>query len=488
MEKLQKIKESIVQFGREYKKTLWSGVGVLCVMMLLAMNLNVFEMMHFTYKKQTDKVIEVLNRDVKRINRQDDWYFRRGMEYIFEDLSEDSVLFIENNFEYFDMELQKETISVYNAKDQLLKNNVAVLEHILHSEEDVIFKKYMERLSIEEIEKSFKEYFGQQPKLTQNLVEDVYKLIRMQSKKMTLENFKLNVYELMSFPHDGNLNSIALKVLDYIDPTVAKNQLFTELKTKPIEIEEFATWVTILNKKHIITPAEYTQFTTSYGNIRRLQEQYNQAILQEVDLFNAKQIIDIQTEELKAQIEKISKEIETLEQKNKQEQSKINELKNYKTIELYVLDQYENGDIEAAIPEKSWFFGNYKPSNQKVRLKITEDAPISQGVVEFDVFEYSSAEAGVPCYIQVSPAQREEIKAHEAVYQERSKDIKEQKDAVAKIEQEIAQIHQTSEYEQTIQMIEEIERRKGTIEIDIKKEKLNIQNIFQIGQLIIEMK
>lgn len=487
-EKVREIKDQLSEIIQENKKLLIVATGVGVATMVLILNMHLFQMSYYTMKEETIKVTQILARDVQKEFRQDDWYFKKGIQYLTKNLSEESKVFLEENFKYFDTKIQETVIQAYTQLDSTFRQNQDVFHAIAISEDPQVYRPYMDSLSIEAIEKGLKIYLGESPKLTQEVVNRIYKILSLQPEKLTLEIFKLNVYGLMSFPHNGDVNSISLKLLDHIQPEAIKKSLFTELKTYPIEIEIFSTWIDILNKKRIISTAEYASFTSSYGSIRRMQEQYSQVLLQEVDLHNVKQMTDVQTEELANQEVKLTKEIEGLKTQNETTQEELRKLKNYKEIDLYVLDQYENGDYDVAIPERSWLFGTYKPSNEKIRLKITRTVVESQGVKTFKVYNRGKSQEGLPYYVEVSQEELNQVTALETKIKETNTVITNKEAEINKFNQEIAQIRKTNNYEQTLLLIEEVERKKNSLELEVKKEKVSIQNLFQIGELVVDIK
>ena len=487
-ETIDQIKNQVIETIEENKKILIIGGSVLVITLLITLNIGLFQMTYYTMKEDTTKVISLMSRHVEKENRQDDFDFKKGMSYLLENLSEESTTFLEENFKYLTPKLQEAVLKVYNEKNLTFNQNQDIFHALTLSENYDVYSKYIKRLSITQLEQGLKIYFGKNPKLTQDVVDRLYKILSLQTQKLTLEDFKISVYELMKFPHNGDLSSTSLKLLDYIEQEAIRKSLFTELKTNPIEIEEFAMWVDILNRKKVIDTKEYATFTTSYGNIRRLQDQYKQMVMQGVDLLNVKQMIDVQTEEVSNKIVKLEKDKEGLEAQIQKNKELLKPLQNYKEIELYVLDQYENGDYEVAIPEKSWLFGNYKPGSQRMRLKVTRTIIESSGVKTFKVYDKGKSQEGLPYYEEVSNEVLSEIAALTETNQSLKASIEEKEKEINKYNQEIAQIRKTNNYDQTMLLIEEVERKKANIEIDIKKEKLIIQNLFQIGELIVETK
>ena len=487
-EKIIAFKNKANTYLNEHKKIFLIGSVIFIVMIALSLNIQMFQMNYAIRQGNDAQVIQLLKQDVQKEYKQSENQFKKGIKYLTSHISEEGSTFFEAYFAVLIPKVQMQVIDAYNEHNVVFRQNQDVFHAAALEEQSESYRTYMRRLSVEEIERGLKNYLGETPKLTQDVVNRLYQVLSLQSQKINLQIFKPSLYELMSFPHNGDINSTSLKVLEYIQPEAIKENLFAELKTQSIELELFATWIDILNKKKVITTAEYASFTTSYGNIRRLQEQYKQTLMQEVDLINIKQMIDVQTEEITNQMTKLTKELDTLTTQLANEEEVLYNLKTYKEMELYVLDRYENGDYEVAIPERSWLFGTYKPGTERIRLKATASVVEGQGVHSFLVYNKGTSPEGLPYYIEVSVEELEAITAVEEKISHLKDTVQDKENEIAKCTQEINQIRITNNYDQTLLSLEEIERKKGSTELEIKKEKISIQNHFQIGELIVEIK
>ncbi len=487
-EKLHKVWRSIKHTLKTNKKLIIVATGTGLAVMVLVINMHFFQMSYYMMCDHTIKIAELIERDLTKKQRQDDWYFKEGLTVLLDELDDTTKTFVEEKFGLFIPERQEEIIGAYNKQKLTFKQNQVVFETIINTQQTHVYRNYMHNLSVEELEKGLKLCFGETPKLTQDSVAQIYKIVSLQQQKLVLQDFKINPYELMMFPHNGDVESISLKLLDTIAPEAVKESLFKELKTNPIEMEVFATWVDILNKKKIISTNEYAQFTTSYGNIKRIQDRYKQVLIQEVDLQNIKQMTDVQTEQIRNTITKLETQKETAEAQRVQDEAALWELNNYKEMNLYVLDQYQNGDYEVAIPQQSWLFGTYKPSSEKVRLTVTRTAIEEQGVKLFQVYNQGLSEEGLPYYREVSNDDLAQIEALKAQIQKTEALIDESEKQINQLQQEVAQIHKQNNYEQTVLLLEEVAGTKESLELEIKKEKVAIQNLFEIGELLVNIK
>lgn len=482
-EKLVHIKEVSLQWIDENKKVVIPTGSVVIIGLVLIMNMNLIQISYFKIKEMPAQVVNILTKAKPR--EYTHFYFKQGLEYLVTDLSEVSQEFLEKNFVNFDEATKERILIKYNKEGLLFKDQKALFDEVISKTPSNNLKEYMKRLDIVTFERALEAYFGSEAKLTQDKVESLYKLLSLKGEKLPLEQFEINVYELLSFPHKGDIESTSIKLLDYIEATRVKEVLFTELKTKEIELETLGLWVDILNKKRIITTSEYVAFTNYNGMIKRLQEELKQIELQEVDLMNMKQSVDVQTEMIVNEVQKVTKEIADLNNQIASYTQEVSGLKTYKEVDLYILDRYENGEYEAAIPEKSWLFGTYKPGSQKVRLKLTRSNVVDVGVQSFKAYNKGKLDDGSIYYIEVSNEQLTHIKEVEDKIQADNQSISAKQNEVNKLNQDIAQIRKTNNYDSTISLLEELELKKSNIALDIEKNRLAIQQLFGIGNILV---
>lgn len=482
-EKLIQIKETCLEWMSENKKIVIPSSAIIISILLLILNMNLIQISYFKMKEMPVQVVNILNKANQ--SEYDNLYFKKGLNYLLEDLSEVSKEFLENNFASFNETTQEKIITKYNNNELFFKDQQVIIDKVINMEITDAFKTYIRRLDISTFERALDASMGEQVKLTQDGVDKIYKLLALRGEKLPLEHFKLSVFELLNFSKNADIESTSIKILDYIQPERVKEILFTELKTKDVEIGALSVWVDILNKKRIITPSEYVGFTNSNGMIKRLQEESKQIELQEVDLMNMKQSVDVQTEAVMNEAQKITKEITDINNQISTYTTEVNSLRNYQEIDLYVLDRYENGEYEAAIPEKSWLFGTYKPSNQKVRLKTTRSSVDGVGVQKFSVYSKGTLNDGTIYYIEVSDKQLGQINEIEQKIQAGNEKVLNKQNEVNKLNQDIAQIRKTNNYDSTLSLIEELGIKKTNIGLEIEKNKLAIQTLFGIGNIIV---
>lgn len=482
-DKLILFKETMIQWIKTYKKlVILMSIGIM-IFLVMMFNIKFFQITYFKMKDMPDKVVNILSKTSS--TNYDHFYFKYGLHYLIEEGSEESLGFLEQCFNDLDNLTQDKIVEMYNHKGFTFKNQEGIFNRIVKNQSSESIKKYMRGLEVTSFEKGLKDYFKDNMKLTQDTVDALYALLVTKGDKIPLEQFKISIFELLSFPHNGDEESNSVRILNFIDPEAVKTTLMNELKVNEIDIQSLSIWVDILNKKRIITSAEYLGFTNAYGMIKNAQESLKQIQIQEVDLLNMKQAIDIETDVLLNQVTKLNKETEELKQQKATYENKKASLKQYGRIELYILDRYENGDYEAAIPEKSWLFGTYKPGPTKVRLKTTRTTVTDMGVQSFDVYDCGKLESGEISYIEVSAEQLESIEALDKKIEEAESQIQTKQNEVDKLTKEVAQIRKEKNYESTLNLIEELALKKENIALEIEKNRIAIQNLFGIGNITI---
>lgn len=486
MNKLKEIKNKISDFVEENKKlTIGLFVGTF-VFVLFLFNMNYLQISYYKMTQDTQKIANVLSKEIKEEKNHSKIHFRSGITYLMEDMSEVSQDFFEKYFSYLDTEAKDQVLKTYNEKGEFFKSQQVILEEVSKENKSESIKAYLNRLDMNTFELELVEYFGQNPKLTQDVVIRLHNIISMYDTKLTMEKFKISIYELMQFPLVQEEESIALKLLDNIEASTAHSMLFTELKTKEIDVDMLNAWVDVLNKKKIISTQQYAAFTNSYSGIKQLREEYTQLQRQEVDIKNIKQKIDVETEEFVNKIGKLTKEIETINADLSNKKLALSNLKTYKSVELYIMDYNEDGTYEAAIPEKSWFFGTYKPSNDKVKLKLTSSQPEAQGVYSFEVYYQGESEKGIPYYIEVSPQQREEIASIEKEIIGLRSTVEQKEAEILKLEAEVDKVRKANNYEQNNRLLEEVDHKRENILLKLKEKQIEIQTLFGIGNVTVE--
>lgn len=457
------------------------------VFVLILFNLGFLQISYYKMTQEPQKIVNVLSKEIKEMKNHQKTYFKSGMAYLIEDMSEASQRFFEKYYIYLNEAEKNSVLSAYNLEKKFFSSHKVIIEDITNGNKGEGVKQYINRIDMNTFELALIEYFGNNIELTQDVATKLYRVLNLYDEKIIMNKFNISMYDLMTFPQMTTEDSIAIKLLEEIEPNTVHRILFTELKTEPIDVETLNKWVDILNKKKIISTNEYAAFTNSYNSIKQLKDEYTQLQYQEVDIKNVKQKIDVETAEYIAKMDKIKKEIVGQEKEIERIKGELSGLKKYKTVELYIMDYYEDGTYEASIPEKSWFFGTYKPSEDKLKLRLTNSKPDSQGVFTFDVYYEGEVENGLPYYIEVSGEQKAKIGQLE-VELVKIRSLIEQKQAEHdKLQGEVEKIRKANNYEQNNRLLEEVAHKKENVILKITEKQVEIQNLFGIGQVVIEI-
>ncbi len=469
------------------KKVVIASFTALIVSAMITLNINLIQVVFFKMNQQTESIVQILDKNVLNQESQESLYFRTGMDYVLSNLDEDGQKFINDKFDKFNKTMQITIIETYNKEKLLLQSAQPIIDYIAKGDTHNAYRQYIQRIDIEAFERELARYFGKEPEVTQDMVNALYRVMQLKNQKLPMEQFSFSVYELMSFPHKGDASSVAIRLLGYFEPEQLKNKLFEEMKVKPIDVDLLQEWVEVLSNKNIITTEEYTTFVNNYNGIKRVREENKNLLIQEVDLINVKGRIEVETNVLIAEQDKIRKEIEGIQSSKAAKESELRNHTNYKSVEVYILDQYPNGEYEAAVPEKSWLLGTYKPGDHRMRVKTTRTTIDKLGIWNLEVYVKGSTDNGLPYYVEVSAADKalikgiqDEIAAFESQRSEKAK-------KVDQLGQEVEQIRKANNYQQTVELLDQLIDKKEQVQIDLNKYQVEIQNLFGIGDVIVSL-
>jgi hypothetical protein len=478
-------KKSIIDFVKKYKFSLLSLIlGVVLIVILL--NLNWLQISFHKMNNQTQAVENILSKEKSNINHQSRAYFKSGMNYLIEKVDQEGSDFLETYFLDFLPTYQEAIILCYNEKNLIFAKQTQIIKRVAAGDVTRAYKEYFKRVDSNLMEVGLIECFGENIVLTTEVIEELANVSQIYPGGMPLERFRISFYELFKnfLRQTGQENSERL--LATLDALKVKTQLFEELKTEPIDVDQLNEWVDILQKYEVIENTEYAAFTNSYSRILQIRDSYKQFNVKEVDLLNQKESIDLMTQILEEELETLEKNCLEIDKTIANTQQSLNQLGQYETIELYIMDYYGDNEYEASVPEKSWFFGTYKPSNQIVRIKLTATNPSAQGVFGLKVYPQGLVE-GVPYYIEVSDEQLQEISAIKAKLQQLTEEKNNLIVSKEACQTEIEITRQTEGYTQILQSIDDLNSSRETVKRQLKEQQLSIQNLFGIGNLIIEI-
>ncbi|MEG1276951.1 MAG: hypothetical protein RSD26_03040 [Cellulosilyticaceae bacterium] len=487
MEKINDFKNQFKDFVEQNQKLVIGITAGVVICVLLLFNMSLIQISYYKITQDTQKMVNVLAKEVKEVKNHQKVYFKSGLDYLIEDMSEISTVFFEKYFSYLSLGDKEKVLTAYNEKDILFASQQIIIDEIAKGNKSDVMDKYLNRLDMNTFELALVEYFGKDPEPTQDIVNKLYNVASMYEAKLPMDKFIVSIYEIMKFPELATENSMALKLLDVIEPEAIYRVLFTELKTQGIEVDLLNAWVDVLNKKQAITTQEYASFTNSYNSIKQLRDQYTQLQRQEVDIKNVKEKIDVETSENRSKVDKLTKEIEAVRAEMDTKKLQLINMKTYKSMDLYIMDYYDDGRYEASIPEKSWFFGTYKPSNQKVRIKLTTSQPDSQGVFNFDVYYKGKTEEGIPYYVEVSQENKNDMATLESELTQKRAIVEQKEVEKEKLQADIDKIRKANNYDQNNILLEEVNNKKENVLLRLKEKQIEIQTLFGIGNVSVEV-
>ncbi|OON97869.1 MAG: hypothetical protein ATN36_02305 [Epulopiscium sp. Nele67-Bin005] len=482
MEILAKIYVQILDLINQHKKALALLGGAYLVSMLIGFNLSFFQIKYYTMNESTTSIINVLSNQVKKPAQSSRLYFKTGLNYILEELSEETQRFFNGYFPYFSDSHKNLIVSAYNANDLFFDDSNLIMGIIAQDGGGEAYKTYLNRMNLEQYERALINYFGELFLVTEDNLRQLYNIALFYKERLPLDKFQISIYELLQFSK-GDVNNSAIQILHVINKDKVAETLFFELKTKSVTMADLASWINIINQVGILSTQEYAQFTNSYNTLVQLQEQNLQYDRQLVDLYNLKDSVDIQTNEQLQYIEALSYDIEYKEYLLEEKSESLANLSNYRTLELYVVDSYGGGNYEAYIPEKSFFFGSYKPSNEQVQLSLTKSQPRSPGVYTFTLRYLGQSVNGLASYQEVSDADWKEISTLQAEIKTLEEDISYLTSQQKSTMTEINTVRKVNNYSENIDAIEEIEKQQAENNNKIAAHKNSIQLLFGIGEV-----
>jgi hypothetical protein len=480
-------KEKIIFYITRYKVYIAIGSALTLLLGVGIFQYNYLQMSYFAMQKNTISIVNVMNKQVGNVKEQEKAYFRTGVDYLLKEMGVEAQSFFERNLLNVETRVQEQILKKYNEKELFFSDHQNVLLLAAHEKHQGAMREYFKRMDENKREIILREYFGEEVKLTQDTVTKLYHIAKLYPSKLKLERFTMSMYDLLDFPHAGNEESMALKVLSIIEPQRVYEELFKELKTREVDLEHFKEWVEVLNRHTIISRTEYAGFTNHYTSITQLKNQYKQVKEQRVDIENMRKSIDLQTLPLENQVSELTRQIEFLTGEGAEKDKVLTTLTAYKTVELYIVDAYGEGLYEAATPEKSWFFNTYKPSSERMAVRLTRTKPGEPGVYTLQLYDKGKAATGLPYFEEVSAVQLNEIDTLKSELEKTKEEIEVLEETLVGVEGEIAKIRSEGKYEQNMQRLEELDIKEENIQSQLQEQVVRIQTLFGIKQITMEI-
>jgi len=480
---MQKILEQL----KAYKWILISGVIVALMTGILAANFHVISFISYRMKGDTNSIIKLLNRDIKNESRQDDWYFTQGTKYLLEEASKDSLNFLEENLDKFTLERQYDIIEGYNSKKLLFVNHKNFTELLMQHLDVETLQKYVKRMDAKVLDGELFYYFGDNPEVTIDFVNTLYKLLTVYPNQLPLEQFKFNLYTLLTM--DGEEIEVKRnQIFNKLNSETAKSLLFKELKTKPIKLQVLNEWIELFYKNKIVSPSEYTTYTNMYGELQLLRSRHKNLDEKEVDFLNKKQTIELKISDNQKLLETNNTKVSGLKYEVATLEKELEKLTDYAYMALYIDKAYGGGDYEASVPRKS-LFGNYKSSSQKYIIKLNTTQFYKEGVYYVDVY-LDGTKTNIkgdeyPYYIEVPEGSLERIDLLIRDRKLQSEALQKLTNETTTLQQQVDVIKQEMGYKQNEAELKDIGIERQELLKKLETTLVEIKNLFGIGNLIV---
>ncbi|WP_069999699.1 hypothetical protein [Cellulosilyticum sp. I15G10I2] len=478
---MEKIKEELKRY-----KWLWIfGVVVALSMGVLAANMHVITFMHAYIKEDTANVIRLISKDIKNEARQDSWYFKKGIDYLLEDASEESLDFLEESLEELNADRQYDVIKAYNSKKILFKDHKVVIQILMQDLGNSIAQDYLKRVDVSKLDQELFYYFGDKPAITNEFIDTLYQILTVYPKQLPLDQFQFDLYNILTLEGEEGETKKS-QIFSKLEPEAAKLLLFKELKTKPVDLDVLNTWVEFLNKSKVLTGEEYAGFTNHYAQIQLMRSQYKRLSEQEVDLKNKKEMIEVEIGDKLKLLESNQKAINALKYEVSDLEQELEKLTDYAHMAFYIDKAYGNGEYEASVPRKN-LFGNYKSSSQKYILKLSTTEFYQEGVYYVDVYlngtKVNPKGNEYPHYIEVPKGNLERISTLSRSRGLKVDELESLTNETAKLQTQVESVKKETGYEENELALENLHKEREGLTKKIGSKIVEIKNMLGIGNV-----
>ncbi len=528
-----KFKEAL----KRYKWIIVSGLSIALLAGVITANIKLFQLMSYKMQANTPAVIELMERDLKSTKKQDGWYFSQGVEYLLQDMSDQTKGFFEGHFTEFIPEIQEDIIKQYNKRNLFFANKNILTDTLLDNLDNEVYAGYFKRLDEVMVDEMLASYFKDKTTLNDEFVDELYKITSIYPKQLILNKFNFDVYGLLVYgdekqssaeeatnvdtPNNEQLKvdkgqqsvntettqavtvasepakvpeiTLAQKkdtIFKKLAPEKAKAMIFAKLKTSPIQLETLKELMEFLNRNNIIDTKTYTSFNNMYSEVHLIRKQYSELDNKEVDLKNKKQAIELQLNEPKKNIEAKEVELKKAQAAVSEIENKLSSLTGYAYMALYIEKAYGDGEYEASIPTTG-LFGNFKPSSQKYIIKLTTSQFSTPGVYYVNITlqgtKVNNRGNEYPYYVEVSQSQLDQIATLQQQREAKVNAVKNIRSEIAAIEAKIAAIKEENGYEAVDSELRNIavERENYAEKLDVQA--VEIQQLLSIGRVQVKL-
>lgn len=486
--------DTLKETFNQYKWVLLAGIIVAILIALITANMHVLQFMNYKMQNNADGVLSILKSQVKNEEVQDDWFFTEGMQYLLgqEQYSEELSSFYEDYFEAFSLEWKKEIITAYNKKKLTLTMNKEVMDVLIEYIDDENIRSYITRLSLKDFEQGLLSLYGNNPVIDETLIETLYKLLNIYPEKLSFEKFQFNLHEVLNYTGENAEEKIKF-IFSKIEPEIAKENIFKELRNKAIGETELCEWIEFFKSTGIISNVEYTKFNEIYGKICLIRNQYNELDVKEVELKNKKAEVETKISVKNKTLEEKQTELAPLESEISTLQSSLDQLTNCVYMPLYLEKLAGTGSNEyiASHPRNN-IFGKPKPSSLKyiVKLKSTEFS--LAGIYNLNLYSQGTTKGAngdeYGYYVEVS---NEDIAKVENLENEKNNKINALnalKQEINQLESDINTIKKEHQYDETVQALKALVLQREEYIKQVDEEVIEIRKLFGLSNIEINIK
>ncbi|MBE6023013.1 MAG: hypothetical protein E7231_07240 [Cellulosilyticum sp.] len=476
----------------QYKWTILAGIIVAILIALITANFHVLQFLGYKMQNNTEGVLSIIKTQARHEETQDDWFFEQGMQYLMrqEEYSEELTSFFEEQYSDFTVEWKKAIISAYNDKRLSLPMSKEVMDVLVQYIDDESIRSYLTRLSLDDFEQGLVLTYGNDPEVDDVLVDSLYKLLTIYPEKLSFNKFQFNLYDVLNYSGENAEEKIRY-IFSKVEPSVAKENIFKQLRNEEITEEQLCDWVEFFNSTGIIAASEYRDFNEIYGNICLIRSQYNALDGEEVELKNIIAAVDAKISEQVKQLEEKESQVAPLESEISQIETTLDSLTNSSYISLYIEKSSGTGSHEyiASVPRNGLF--GMKPSDLKYIIKLNSTSFVKDGVYNLSLY-YKGTKTGTTgaqydYYEEVSESDLAKIETMKDERSSKLATLETLKQEVSQITSEINQAKVEGKYEQAKQALADIAGRRSEYSNKINEEVVKIRTLFGLSNIVIDL-
>ena len=486
--------QTIKEMFNQYKWSLLAGLIVAVLIAVITANLHVLQFVNCKIHNDQEGILSILQEQAKNVEVQDDWFFTQGMEYLLkqDEYSEQMKQLFEEQFDIFTPEWKKEIIKAYSQKRKSLVMSKEVMSVLIQYIEDEGIKSYISRLTLEDFEQGLALMYGNNPEVNDNLIDSLYQILSIYPGKLTMARFQFDLYSALYYKGENPEEKIKL-ILSKIEPTVAKENLFKQLRNKELSEKELVKWVEFFNNIGIIAGNDYTSFKEIYGNICMVRKQYEELDAKEAELRAKKDEVEVKIGNKDKDLEDKKRKVDGLQKEVNDLQASLDSLTNGYYMSLYIERASGTGNNEyIASNPRSGFLGlGNRPSDLKYIVKLKSTSFVKEGVYNLNLYARGT-KAGAngeeySYYEEVSDSDLAQIDSIYAEKENKQSELDTIRQEVSQGESEINAIKKEYRYDENVKALQEIVTLRQEYSKKVEEEVIKIRKLLGLNNIKIEI-